>query len=74
MSEQELKTKIGIPAENTLVQTATTWKQKSGQDTDTYWYDEVNPAGQVVNQYVVYDSTAMHPPFGRSVTWEKAKK
>ena len=71
MSEEDLKTKMGIPAENHLVQTDTTWKQKSGQDTDTYWYDEVDPDGNVVNKYVVYDSTSMYPPFGRTISWTK---
>ena len=70
MSE-EYKLKIGISDENSLVRTKTEWKQKKGQDTDTYWYDEVSPNGTVINKYIVEDSTSIYPPFGRSITWEK---
>ncbi|XEG75361.1 hypothetical protein QA447_14355 [Pseudomonas sp. abacavir_1] len=69
--EPELRAKIGIPADHRVEQTNTTWKQKSGRDTDTYWYDEFNAAGELVAKYVVEDSTSMYPPFGRSVTWSK---
>ena len=69
MSE-EYKKKIGIPDNHKLVQTDSTWKAKNGQDTDTYWYDEVNENGEVVNSYVIKDSTSMYPPFGRTITWE----
>lgn len=69
MSE-EYKKKIGIPDNHKLVQTDSTWKAKKGQDTDTYWYDEVNENGEVVNSYVIKDSTSMYPPFGRTITWE----
>jgi hypothetical protein len=71
MSEEDLKQKFGVPAENSLVQTKATWKQRHGQDTDTYWYDELDPAGEVVNKYVLTDSTSMYPPFGREIDWEK---
>ena len=67
MHEQE----IGIAEGHTLNQTKTEWKQKKGQDTDTYWYDELNEEGEVVAQYVLWDTTSMHPPFGRTITFEK---
>ena len=69
----EYKQKIGIPENHELVQTNSEWKQKHGQDTDTYWYNEVNKDGEVINKYIVLDSTSMYPPFDRNITWEKYK-
>lgn len=69
--DDELKQKIGIPKEHQVVETKSQSEARKGLDTDTYWYDEVNPTGEVVNRYIVKDSTSMYPPFGRSVTWEK---
>ncbi|WP_223509537.1 hypothetical protein [Pseudomonas sp. BF-RE-29] len=71
MNTDDAKLRLGIPFEHDLVQTETTWKAKGGQDTDTYWYDEVNVAGQVVGKYVLYDSTSTHPPFERTIDWQK---
>ncbi len=71
MSTEELKAKFEIPEEHQIIQTKTTWKQRSGLDTDTYWYDEVNAAGEKVGSYVTTDSTSMYPPFGRTVMHEK---
>ena len=67
MHEEELK----IPKEYTLVQTKTEWKQKRGQDTDTYWYNELDSEGKVISKYILKDSTSMHPPFGNNITFEK---
>lgn len=67
MHEEELK----IPSEHSLVQTNTEWKQKKGQDTDTYWYNEIDAQGNIIAKYVVKDSTSMYPPFGRNITFEK---
>jgi len=67
MHKEELK----IPSEHSLVQTKTESKQKKGQDTDTYWYDEVDAQGNIIAKYVVKDSTSIYPPFGRNVTFEK---
>lgn len=67
MHEEELK----IPSEHSLVQTKTEWKQKKGQDTDTYWYDEIDGQGNIIAKYVVKDSTSMYPPFRRNITFEK---
>lgn len=64
--------KIGIPDAHKLVQTKPSeWAQRKGQDTDTYWYDEVDPTGAVVAKYIVKDSTSMHPPCTRSITFDK---
>ena len=63
--------KLNIPEEHKLVQTDTKWEQRKGQDTDTYWYDEVNQEGNTVAKYVIRDSTSMYPPFGRSINHEK---
>ena len=68
---EEYKKRIGILDAHTLVQTDTKWGQRKGQDTDTYWYDEVDKNGAVVAKYIVEDSTSMYPPFGRSISYEK---
>lgn len=64
--------KIGIPDTHKLVQSKPSeWGVRKGQDTDTYWYNEVDPTGTVVAQYVVRDSTSTYPPHTRSVSFEK---
>ncbi|WP_417667184.1 hypothetical protein [Pseudidiomarina sp.] len=68
---QEYKEKIGIAESHDLVQTDSKWEQRKGQDTDTYWYDEVDESGTVVAKYVVIDSTSIYPPFERSISYEK---
>ena len=60
--------KIGISPNHKLVRTSWTWKQKRGQDTDTYHYDEVDENGNTVAKYVVDDSTSIYPPFGRNIS------
>jgi len=65
------KEKIGIPEAHSLVQTDTKWEQRKGQDTDTYWYDELDQNGVVVAKYVVKDSTSIYPPCSRSISYEK---
>jgi hypothetical protein len=67
----EHKKKLGIPDANHLVETDTKWEQRKGQDTDIYWYDEVDGTGTVVAKYVVRHSTSIYPPHGRSITFEK---
>ena len=67
MHGEELK----ISKEHKLVQTKTEWKQKRGEDIDTYWYDELNEKEELVAQYIVYDITSMHPPFGRTIRYDK---
>ena len=68
---EEYKKKIGIPDCDDLVQTETTWKQRKGQDTDTYWYDHVDENGNVIAKYKVEDSTSIYPPFGRNISYDK---
>lgn len=65
------KEKLLSNNEHTLVQTATSWKQKHGQDTDHYSYDELDGNKEIVARYEVHDSTSMYPPFGRTITYEK---
>lgn len=67
----EHKKKIGIPEAHNLVQTDSKWEQRKGQDTDTYWYDEVDASGAVIAKYIVKDSTSIYPPNSRSITYEK---
>lgn len=69
MGEHEIK--IGIAENNKLIQTDTKWEQRKGQDTDTYWYDEIDATGNLVAKYILKDSTSMYPPFGRTVSYEK---
>jgi hypothetical protein len=70
MSE-ELRKKFNIPDDHKIVQVETTWKQKRGQDTDTYQYDQIDPTGNVVARYLETDSTSIYPPFQRHVSFEK---
>ena len=44
---------------------------KRGEDIDTYWYDELNEKEELVAQYIVYDITSMHPPFGRTIKYDR---
>ncbi|MGL6007640.1 hypothetical protein [Aeromonas sobria] len=67
---EEYKKKIGIPEKHTLKQTSFEWQAKKGQDTDTYHYDHLDENGELVGKYIVYDSTSMYPPFGRSISWK----
>lgn len=69
MGEHEIK--IGVAENNKLIQTDTKWEQRKGQDTDTYWYDEIDVTGNLVAKYIVKDSTSMYPPFGQTVSYEK---
>lgn len=62
---------IGIPDTHNLVQTDTKWEQRKGQDTDTYWYDEVDPNNAIVAKYILKDSTSIYPPFGRNISHKK---
>lgn len=68
---EEHKKVIDIPSDHKLVQTDKKLEQRKGQDTDTYWYDEVDPTGNVVAKYIVKDSTSINPPSKRRITWEK---
>ena len=65
------KHELGIPANHSLIQTDTKWEQRKGQDTDIYWYDETNEEGKVVAKYIVRDSTCIHPPQKRNITYDK---
>ena len=46
---------------------------RKGQDTDIYYYDELNAVGEVVGSYEVSDSTAIYPPHGRTISVEKVR-
>lgn len=54
-----------------MVQIKSEGKQKRGQDTDTYLYEELDCEGTVVAKYIVKDSTSIYPPFKNTVTFEK---
>lgn len=68
---EEHKKKIGIIDTHTLLQTDSKWEQRGGQDTDTYWYDEIDICGNIVAKYVLKDSTSIYPPHERNVDYEK---
>lgn len=68
---EEHRRKIDIPFDHKLVQTDTKGGQRKGQDTDTYWYDEIDPTGNIIAKYIVNDSTAIYPQSRRSITWKK---
>jgi hypothetical protein len=70
MSEEHKK-KIGISDAHDLIQTGTKWEQRKGRDTDYYFYDEKDAAGNVVGKYEVSESMSIYPPFGTTVNWEK---
>lgn len=64
--------KIPIPEGHTLVDKGMEAKgSRKGRDTDIYWYDELNSAGEVVASYEVNDSMSVYPPFGRSISVSK---
>jgi len=65
------KTALGVPESHTLEQTDTKWEQRKGQDTDTYWYDEKNEAGDIVAKFIIRDSTCIYPPQSRNIQYEK---
>jgi len=68
MYEKELN----IPENHKLIETKKSeWKQKKGQDIDTYWFDEVDLTEKVIAKYIVKDITSMYPPFKRNITYEK---
>jgi hypothetical protein len=68
---EEHRNKIGIAAGNTLKSTGTKSEQRKGRDTDIYFYDELNEAGDLVAKYEVRESMSIYPPFTNTVTAEK---
>ena len=66
--------RIPIPEGHKLVDKGLEWKgARKGQDTDVYYYDEVNEAGEVVASYEVTDSMSTYPPFQSRISVEKLK-
>lgn len=64
MVEEHAK-EIGIVEGHKLVQTEFKWLgSKRGQDSDVYFYDELNADGEVVDKHKVTVSTSTYPPFG----------
>jgi len=68
----EYKQKIGLPEDHSLIIVSSEWKQRKGQDTDTYECEERDQDGLAVARYTVKDSTSIYPPFGRSITWTQS--
>ncbi|PRA53214.1 MULTISPECIES: hypothetical protein [Pseudomonas] len=66
--------KIPIPEGHTLVAAGLEWKgARKGRDTDIYFYNELNAAGEVVASYEVTDSMSTYPPFSSSISVSKVK-
>lgn len=64
--------KIDIPDGHRLVGTGMkALGGRKGQDTDLYFYDEVNVVGEVVASYEVSDSTGIYPPHCRTISAKK---
>ncbi|RYD50556.1 MAG: hypothetical protein EOP52_13875 [Sphingobacteriales bacterium] len=53
--DDETKTKLGVPANHTLVQTDWSAKQRKGRDIDYWSYDELDENGTVVVRYSVIE-------------------
>jgi hypothetical protein len=45
--------------------------QRKGEDYDLYFYDVLDPNGNVFESYQVRDSMSVYPPFSKSVTVQK---
>ncbi|HEX2859222.1 MAG TPA: hypothetical protein VHP58_03380 [Alphaproteobacteria bacterium] len=56
----EMKTKLGVPANHTLVQTDWSAKQRKGRDIDYWSYDELDENGVVVARYSVTEDMNIH--------------
>ena len=66
------KSELNIPDNHSLVQNQDSeWKQKKGQDTDTYFLNELDVNEKVINKYIIKDSTSMYPPFKRTISFDK---
>jgi len=66
------KKALNIPEKNSLKETKPSeWKTSGGQDTDIYWFDEMNGDNEVIAKYIIKNSTSKHPPFTTKITYEK---
>lgn len=68
---EELRSRFCIPADHQMVQVEVRKEQKKGQNTDTHWYDQIDPDGKLVARFVEVDSTSIYPPFGRYISYER---
>ncbi|MEE5085103.1 hypothetical protein V2J74_10060 [Pseudomonas alliivorans] len=67
--------KITLPEGHTLVDAGMkALGSRRGRDTDIYWYDELNAAGEVVATHEVSDSMSIYPPNARTITTSKVEK
>ncbi|UQN37302.1 hypothetical protein MTR80_06245 [Alcaligenes aquatilis] len=49
----------------------TEWKQRKGEDYDSYFFDVVDAEGNVVGEHEVRNSTSMYPPIKTTVYLHK---
>ena len=69
--DNEYRKYLKIPIEHGLITKHVKWKVKGGYDTDTYRITEVDKAGNLINEYNLFDSTKTSPPFNREFYAEK---
>lgn len=65
---EEYEKLVPCPAGCKVVYTKTTGPtQRKGEDYDSYFFDVVNAAGEVISTHEVRDSMSVYPPFQKSV-------
>lgn len=64
---------VGLPQGHSLKQTGISSENRRGQDSDTYTYDELNEAGEIVGGYEVTVSMSIYPPFKTTTSFDKTK-
>lgn len=64
------KKTLNISDAHTLSKTDLQRSERKGQDTDIYYYDEIDVNGNVVAKYVVRDSTCIYPPQQRTIQYQ----
>ncbi|MEI8615030.1 PIN domain-containing protein [Shewanella sp. PP-He15 brown] len=67
----EYRKYLKIPISHGLFVSHEKWNVKGGYDTDTYSITEINEKGEVENEYQLFDSTKITPPFSREIYGKK---
>jgi hypothetical protein len=62
---------LPVAAENKLVLNQSKRTQKKGMDNDDDYYDEVNPAGELVATYHIWHHMNVYPPQSTNEGWAK---
>lgn len=64
---------LPVQAGNTLVLTESRSENRKGMDNDDDFYDELDPAGQVVAKYHVWHHLNIYPPQNVDAGWRKTR-